>query len=827
MADRDNLTYLAAQTYAQRGWAVAPAHGIDPQTGWCTCGNETDGKNAGKHPRTSHGHLDATTDLERIAAWFDPNRPGYLANSNILIATGSVSGLVIIDIDPRHSGEESLNDLELDASMAGADLTTRSVITGSSGTHLFYAYPSIESTIPSRNGLLQGIDIKADGGYVIAPPSVHLSGRIYTWTDTTTPIEPLPDFLLGQILSGPGTGGTGAPLVHGADLGAILRGEARIPLGSRDNIFFALASRLRGANVPQSEAAEIIGRIWDNQTDQDPSDPYPAEEAIKKLAMAYAKFEPNPVPDIPEGLMNWARNFNADRSPSDSADGDSPESSHRPYLAAGGLWEGYEGAIDTHRANGRRLAFRFQRNLRCLHHSRDTTWYRCEDGLWVHDHTAPLMFAINSLEPTIRREALLASDDEGEPDASGKTVSPKKKLQGWAHASASPTADRLAAQAAAQIGLITVRGKSPGDYFDADADQIAFPNGVVDLRTGEFRALTPEDLVSRTCKFEYDARLAGQCPRWFEFLARVLPDPAVQDYVRLMLGMSLLGADKNHEFFILDGSGANGKSTLLGVVTDVLGNYAQPIPKTVFVQRRDDAHPADTATLEGLRFATNGTELAEGDKLNEDLIKSIASLEPFQTRKMHQDFWMMKPRCTLFLSTNNLPKLNETGIAMQRRIRRVRFEVTIPPPYDPLFAAKLVEEEGAAILATLVADCRRYLAVRNELVPPEAVLLDTADYLEEEDTFGVYVRECVGPAPIEDGPDAWWVPNYVLFEQYKAWCAEYGYPIKLTSARFVKAIGRFFPSGRHTVEGHGQQRCKKCKPIWWPNNGEVDPTVNL
>src|SRR5262249_7489336 len=156
------------------------------------------------------------------------------------------------------------------------------------------------------------------------------------------------------------------------------------------------------------------------------------------------------------------------------------------------------------------------------------------------------------------------------------------------------------------------------------------------------------------------------------------------------------------------------------------------VNKSVFVTRRDDAHPADTADLAGLRLATNGTELHGRDSLNDDLIKSIASLEPFPTRRMHENFWMLQPRCTLWLSTNYLPNSRAPSIAMQRVWRRIRFEVTIPPPYDPLFAEKLVAAEGPAILATLIADCQRYLAVRTTLRTPESVRMVTDEFLEDE-----------------------------------------------------------------------------------------------
>src|SRR5262245_37146549 len=93
-----------ALAYADRGWAVLRVHGI--HQGQCTCGKD-DCRNAGKHPGTEHGVKDATTDAITIQCW-------WLAtpNANVGLATGAVSGLIILDVDPRHGGDESLRRLE-------------------------------------------------------------------------------------------------------------------------------------------------------------------------------------------------------------------------------------------------------------------------------------------------------------------------------------------------------------------------------------------------------------------------------------------------------------------------------------------------------------------------------------------------------------------------------------------------------------------------------------------------------------------------------------------------------------------------------------------
>src|SRR5262245_28545135 len=99
-----NLSMLdAALAYAHRGWSVLPVHTVT--NGQCTCGNVTCAS-PGKHPRTAHGVKDATSDEATIRQWWS-----QWPKANIGIATGAISGLVVLDIDPRHGGDESLQQL--------------------------------------------------------------------------------------------------------------------------------------------------------------------------------------------------------------------------------------------------------------------------------------------------------------------------------------------------------------------------------------------------------------------------------------------------------------------------------------------------------------------------------------------------------------------------------------------------------------------------------------------------------------------------------------------------------------------------------------------
>ena len=153
----------AALKYAARGWPVFQLHSI--RDGRCTCLKSE--CSPGKHPLFTGGFHTATTDPAIIRQWWKER-----SWANIGIPTGRVSGFVVVDADPRHGGDDSLHDLK------PLPDTVRA-ITGSGGTHLLFAHPGGE--IRNGESLLPGIDFRGDGGYIVVPPSLHISGRRYEW----------------------------------------------------------------------------------------------------------------------------------------------------------------------------------------------------------------------------------------------------------------------------------------------------------------------------------------------------------------------------------------------------------------------------------------------------------------------------------------------------------------------------------------------------------------------------------------------------------------------------------------------------------------------
>lgn len=278
MPDQDGLSErgLAALDYARQGFWVFPCHTPVPGGG-CSCHSREKDHPTGKHPRTRNGLSDASVDADRIERWWT-----MWPDANIGISCGP-SGLVVVDVDPRHGGDESWRDI---TQSLGQDLDeTRIGATGGGGQHYVYRCP-INETVQSwasterfTGPLGPGVDLRASGGYIVAPPSIHASGALYFWEDDREPAV-LPYKLLERI-HGPRGSNNPIKLDNTAD---ILNG---VPQGERDYTLFRLAARLRAVDVPIDWAYELVGAAAAKC-----SPAFPADEARKKVESAYRRYEP-------------------------------------------------------------------------------------------------------------------------------------------------------------------------------------------------------------------------------------------------------------------------------------------------------------------------------------------------------------------------------------------------------------------------------------------------------------------------------------------------------------------------------------------------------
>ncbi len=184
---RASILLATALDYASDGWHVLPLHSLaGPEL--CTCRDASTCGSPAKHPITRNGLTEATTDPVIIKSWWEK-----WPEANIGIRTGLISGIVVLDVDSYHGGDEGLATLVAEY---GELPPTMEAETGGGGRHLVFSHPGEGYDIRNKAGLAPGVDVRGDGGYIVAPPSLHVSGAFYQWSARGTERAVLPAWLV-------------------------------------------------------------------------------------------------------------------------------------------------------------------------------------------------------------------------------------------------------------------------------------------------------------------------------------------------------------------------------------------------------------------------------------------------------------------------------------------------------------------------------------------------------------------------------------------------------------------------------------------------------
>lgn len=220
-------TGLAAATaYARLGWSVIP---IEPR---------------GKRPLIAWKTYQSRRPQQaEITAWF-----ARWPTANVAVVTGAISGLVVLDLDPRHGAAASIEQLQRTHGRFAATVTA---VSGGGGWHLYFAYPGTPTS--NRVGLLPGVDLRGDGGYIVAPPSIHPGGGTYAWrrSPDTLPLAPLPNWLRSPVRDPQRP--RGRPLAHWRQI--VRHG---VGAGERNNTVASLAGHLLRRGVDVEVVAELL-----------------------------------------------------------------------------------------------------------------------------------------------------------------------------------------------------------------------------------------------------------------------------------------------------------------------------------------------------------------------------------------------------------------------------------------------------------------------------------------------------------------------------------------------------------------------------------------
>ncbi len=329
--------------------------------------------------------------------------------------------------------------------------------------------------------------------------------------------------------------------------------------------------------------------------------------------------------------------------------------------------------------------------------------------------------------------------------------------------------------------------------LDADPWLLNVANGTLDLRTMRLHAHDPRDRITKLCGAAYHPGITA--PAWGDFLARVLPETGVRDYLQRLVGVALLGKVEQHVLPILTGTGSNGKSTAINAICGALGDYASTAEPDL-IMHRDGAHPTGEMDLMGRRFVAIA-ESDEGRKLAQATMKRLTGGDPIKARYMRQDFIEFMPSHLAVLVTNHLPKVSGDDPAIWRRIRVIPFNVVVPAgERDPQLPDRLAAEADA-ILTWAIAGYAAYVAAGNQLGEPDSVLVATDRYREKSDLIAAFIRDAceegenlrVSAAALHAAFKSWGGidARQVTPPEFKAGMERLGYTQKKTAAGKVWA----------------------------------------
>ncbi len=301
------------------------------------------------------------------------------------------------------------------------------------------------------------------------------------------------------------------------------------------------------------------------------------------------------------------------------------------------------------------------------------------------------------------------------------------------------------------------------DQWDADPWLLNTPGGVVDLRTGTMRQHRPDDFMTKITA----VAPGGECPLWHQFLARITGgNGELHDSLQRAMGYALTGSTREHALFFGYGTGANGKGTFLNTMTGIFGSYAAVAPMETFTASSGERHPADMAMLRGARLVA-AQETEEGKRWAESKIKALTGGDPITARFMRQDFFTFTPLFKLFIAGNHKPGLRGVDEAMRRRLNLIPFTVTIPAAERDHTLPERLKAEWPGILAWAIEGCLHWQ--RTGLRTPAAVIEATTDYLDAEDSLGLWIDECCERASAPDPTE-----SSKLFASWKQWAESAG-----------------------------------------------------
>ena len=304
------------------------------------------------------------------------------------------------------------------------------------------------------------------------------------------------------------------------------------------------------------------------------------------------------------------------------------------------------------------------------------------------------------------------------------------------------------------------------ERLDQNPFLLCFKNGIVDFNTNEFRPGRPEDCVSKCTNINYEkldhAKHGATMSAIDGFFDQLFPEPELRAYMWEHLASVLIGTNLNQTFNIYTGSGRNGKSIMVDLMSKCLGSYKAQVPITLLTQSRVSIGntSSEIVQLMGGRYAVM-QEPQKGDKINEGIMKEITGDDPIQGRALFKDTVTFLPQFKLVVCTNTLFDIKSNDDGTWRRIRVCDFkskfienpyedEVHFPQEEYPYQfkvdkVLKRQFDQWAPVLASMLVE--KAFQMRGEVIDRPIVQASSEDYREGQDYLREFTNEKVRAEP--------------------------------------------------------------------------------
>ncbi len=717
-----------AEGYAERGWPVFPL--IDN----------------GKLPRkNSNGFHDATIDLAQVEAWWTAS-----PLANIGVATGEASQIIVLDVDAltgahKHDGAKALAE-------AGIVLPDTAVAeTPNGGRHYYFKFTQgakskSKSNIMVNGKALLGVDVRAEGGYIVAVGSV-IDGRQYKWIHDADLAEFPEELKQIEEPKPPQPDKPLAPLANSQD--AVRRASAYLAKmpeaisgeGGHNALMAAVGALVVGFRLDDETAFRLL---W-NEYNPRCKPPWTEKEIRHKISDA----RKNPP-------RQWGELLEAEASPSTTLARTGAEAKLRKS-ANDGTPAQQSKRRDKWRPNdvantdllleilGEDYKFDSTRGKHGTFRHFDGVYWRPVENGEAEIYDGIRLVSVRRMEEAARCLLEAAQCGENEKD---KAEALRDKAE--AQSRYAGQAEKLSAIKAMRELLPTCEGVTPrGDEWNNGiADLLPVANGLVNLKTGELLPPDRERLITAGSHLRYNPEATSE--RWETFLDEATGgDADLLAYLQLAAGYSITGRTDEQCLFVLQGEGETGKSLFLKSIASAIGitdGLGRTIDPALFCKRAlGERKPANViADLAGFRLVV-GAETAAGDALDEEIVKQITGESKMNGKLLYRDSFQFTPVCKLWIATNHPLHWNANDVAMSRRVVEIPFDHR--PAVRDTSLARLFStsrEDGGdgsaeAILNWLIKGAMRWYANGDLRARPEACLKLREQSEAERDFVGAFI----------------------------------------------------------------------------------------